>query len=244
MNRVFKEIVVLLNSPKSNNTKKESMKQQLITLYNQRKNDFKNLIEKFPSADLAGPFLMSPNEKYSTQPNKLLVIGQETQGWTYHTDDLELQMETYENFNLGEKYYSSPFWNITRKLEKVLGNNEYTHAWSNLNKFDLNAGKPKGKYVDAIKELDDILIGEIKIVQPDICIFFTGPTHDNRLKTIFEQIEFIEIPNFTLRQFCKLKHPQLPKHSFRSHHPKSLRLRHLEKDFVEYLSNIGKEHVL
>jgi len=220
------------------------MKNKLLNLYTNRQQDFKGIIEKFPEDDLAGPFLMSPNEEYINQANKLLIIGQETNGWSYHIDELDKQMKTYEDFNVGIEYRASPFWNISRKVEKALNNTPYTCAWTNISKFDLDSGRPYGEYETAISKLDDILISEINIIQPDFCMFFTGPSFDQRLRTIFQDIEFIELPNWSIRQFCQLKHPDLPENSFRSYHPKSLRLRYLEDDFIEYITNGTKKNAL
>lgn len=212
------------------------MKKELLTLYKNRQKDFKKIVNTFPEDDLAGPLLMSPSYEYLNSNKRLLIIGQETKSWSYHIDDIEKQMQQYEEFNVGANYYSSPFWNITRKIEDILGNNPHSCAWTNINKFDLDAGRPYGAYEVAISKVDDILLSEIKILNPDFCLFYTGPSFDHRIKTLFENIEFKEIPNFTIGQFCKLKHPSLPINSFRSHHPKSLRIRHLEYSFLEYLS--------
>lgn len=119
-----------------------TIKQQLKQIYQARINDFKQIVERFPDDDLAGPILMSPNGLYLNQPKRLMIIGQQTNGWTYHADDIDNQMKTYEDFNLGIDYYSSPFWNITRKIELALGNVEYSCVWTNINKFDLNANRP------------------------------------------------------------------------------------------------------
>ena len=211
------------------------MKNELLSLYTSRQKDFKKIVETFPEDDLAGPLLMSRDSAYFTSPNKLLIVGQETNGWSYHINEIEKQMTTYEKFNVGIDYYASPFWNITRKIENALDNKPHSCAWTNLNKFDLDSGRPHGEYETAISALDDILLSELEILKPDFCLFYTGPSFDYRLKTIFQEIEFIEIPNFTIKQFCKLKHPNLPENSYRSHHPKSLRIRHLEEDFINYI---------
>jgi hypothetical protein len=220
------------------------MKNELLSLYKNRQKDFKKVLEIFPEDDLAGPFLMSPNPDFYTSSNRLLIIGQETNGWSYHIDDLEKQMENYEDFNVGIEYYASPFWNITRKVENALENKPYSCAWTNLNKFDLDGGRPYGEYETMISKLDDILLSEMKILNPDFCIFFTGPSFDYRIKTIFQDIEFIEITNFTVRQFCKLRHPDLPANSYRSHHPKSLRIRYLEDNFIDYISKQKNKNAL
>ncbi len=213
------------------------MKNQLYSLYNNRQRDFKKIINTFPNDDLAGPLLMSPNIDFVNSKNRLLIIGQETNGWSYHLDDIEKQMKHYEDFNVGVDYYSSPFWNITRKIEAILENNPHSCAWTNLNKFDLNSGRPHGEYEKAISELDDILLSEIQILRPNYCLFYTGPYFDQRIKNLFENIEFEAIPNFAISEFCKLKHPNLPENSYRSHHPKSLRIRHIENRFIEYFMN-------
>jgi hypothetical protein len=187
-----------------------TIKEQLISVYKERINDFKNIVETFPDTNLAGPLLMSPNNKYEAQPKRLLIIGQQTNGWISQISDVKKQMGKYERFNLGIKYYPSPFWNITRKLEKAIGIQEYSCAWTNINKFDLNAKKPYGDYEKEIKKLDDILITEIEIIKPDICVFFTGPSFDNRIKSIFEGVSFNKIDNWDKRQLAKLKHPLLP----------------------------------
>ena len=83
------------------------MKEELLKIYTERQNDFRRIIELLPENDLAGPFLISPNEIYSKQSNPLMIIGQETNGWDYNVDDLEKQMKVYEDFNVGINYYSS-----------------------------------------------------------------------------------------------------------------------------------------
>jgi hypothetical protein len=209
------------------------MKNELLKLYKKNLHAFSRIRETFPNDDLPGPFLMNPNSLYYKQQNKLLIIGQQTKGWTYHHDNIEKQINTYDKFNIGEDYYASPFWNITRKLEKALGNEPLSCAWTNINKFDLDEDKPTGEYETEISKLDAILVEEINIIQPNICMFFTGPSFDYRLKYLFPRIEFIKLENWNSRQFCKLKHPELPEKSFRSYHPKYLRINYLEDGFLE-----------
>lgn len=215
------------------------MKEKLKKLYESKLNDFKSIRDTFPNDDLAGPFLMSPNLLFGKQANKLLIIGQQTKGWTYDHENIDKQFETYEKFNLGENYFASPFWNITRKLEKALGNEVLSCAWTNLNKFDLDEDRPSGEYEQAIAKLDTILIDEIDIIKPNICMFFTGPNFDYRLKNIFQGIEFIEIEGWNIRQLCRLKHKNLPEKSFRSYHPRALRILQIEDEFIQKMSKLN-----
>lgn len=215
------------------------MKEELLRLYLDSQANFKQVLNSFPEDDLAGPFLMSPDYHYKKQRNPLLIIGQETNGWTYFVDEVEKQMDTYEEFNVGKGFDSTTFWNVTRRVENALGNDSHSCAWTNLSKFDLYGGKSYGKYEKMIASLDKIIVDEIKIVDPTVCLFFTGPDFDSRIKKIFEGIEFEAIEGWNVKQFCRLKHPLLPQHSYRSYHPKSLRLRRLEDNFLQFLTNVA-----
>ena len=215
-----------------------TLKEELMDLYRNRHHAFKNLIKAFPHDDLAGPFLMSPADRYQYQRNPLLVVGQETNGWTYYAEELEKQMKTYEEFNVGVTQNSSPFWKLVRKMEGIFGNEPYSCTWTNFSRFDLYGRRAYGKYERAIASLDGILADEIRITAPKVCLFFTGPYFDGRLMDVFPNVEFIEVEGWCTKQFCRLKHPLLPELTFRSYHPKSLRLRNLEKKFIDFISNL------
>jgi hypothetical protein len=214
------------------------MKQELFKLYQNHRSNFKNVRDLFPADDLRGPCLISPSSKYANHTNRLLIIGQETKGWECEIDDIEKQMKVYEDFNLGEKYYSSPYYNVTRKVEDKLGNERYSNAQTNINKFDVGGKHPNGKHEIAIATLDKILIDEIKILKPKICIFFTGHAFDNRLNKIFPGLEFNEVAEFNKMEFCQLKHPLLPELSFRAYHPGYLRRRGKEKKFLDFMGKV------
>ena len=214
------------------------MKQELYNLYREKQGLFQAVVKRFPFDDLAGPFLMSPGPEFRVQPMPLMVIGQETNGWTSNVDEVEKQMTAYENFQAGKTNGYSAFWDVIRKVENLLGNDAFSTAWTNLSKFDLYGIRSYGKYEKAFSMADAILAEEVRIVNPSMCMFFTGPYFDSRLKAVFEGLEFIEIPGWNMKQFCVLKHPSLPALSFRSYHPRSLKLKNLEKNYLSYMSQI------
>jgi len=216
------------------------MKEQLLKAYKYRQADFKTVKTKFADEDMAGPFLMSPNDKYALQPYPLLIVGQETNGWGYDVEDLNKQMKVYEYFNVGNDYYASPFWNVTRKVEKALGNEPHTCAWTNISKFDLDGGRSYGEYETAIATLDNLLAIEINIIKPKVCLFFSGPSFDGRIKNIFPDIEFVAVAGHTSRQLSQLKHPDLPVLTFRSYHPNYLRRSGLESEFINFITGLTK----
>jgi hypothetical protein len=215
------------------------MKEELYNLYLEKQHLFQSVVKRFPYDDLAGPFLMSPDSTFRQQAIPLLVVGQETNGWTSNVDEIEKQMTAYEKFHAGESKGYSAFWDVIRKVEKLLGNDPFSTAWTNLSKFDLYGIRSYGKYEKAFSTADSILAEELRIVSPQMCLFFTGPYFDARLRNVFQGLEFIEIPGWNMKQFCILRHPSLPRLSFRSYHPRSLKLKNLEKEFLSYVSQIG-----
>ncbi len=178
------------------------MKLKLENLYQDYVPLFVSIVYQFPDIDIAGPLLISPNGNYENQKVKLLVIGQETNGWGYHSEDIKIGMRHYEEFNLGEKYYSSPFWNVTRKVERLLGNNDFSCAWTNISKYDVEAGRPFGNYLIEISKIDDLLIKEIEILRPDLS---TGQKSNKRFKfKVVDHMDFEFIQSNTKQavEFC------------------------------------------
>jgi hypothetical protein len=216
-----------------------AIKEALLNLYLEKQPLFRSVVKSFPFDDLAGPFLMSPDPGFAAQPMPLLVVGQETSGWTSNVDDVGKQMSVYEQFQSGKTKGYSAFWDLIRKLELLFGNQQFSTAWTNLSKFDLYGIRSYGKYEKSFSTADAILADEVRIVNPGMCMFFTGPYFDNRLKAVFDGLEFVEIPGWPIKQFCALRHPLLPAMAFRSYHPRSLKLKNLEKNFLTFMSDLA-----
>lgn len=222
-----------------------NLKDELLKVYRRRISDFQNIRNVFKDENNSGPFLMSPSENYSNQPFPFLVIGQESKGWGNLLDVVSEEecldmMAVYEKFNLGETYYASPFWNVIRKIEAKLGNIPYSCAFTNISKYDQDEGRPDEEHEKIFSTLDNLLIEEVRITKPKICIFFTSHNFDYRLKDIFEQIEFVKIDGFDTKTLCQLKHPDLPTLTYRTYHPRFLRQSGLEESFLEFITKQTK----
>ncbi len=211
------------------------MNLSLKELYQSYIPQFKRIVNLFPNDDVAGPLMMSPNAKYKNARTRLLVVGHETNGWGYHSEEVENGMIHYDKFNLGTTRNSDPFWNVVRKIECLLGNEPYSCVWTNISKYDVNQKTPVGRYLEEIQTLDKLLVEEIKIVKPDLIIFFTGPNLDFRIKSVFKSINYSAIDGFSERQLAILKHPLLSSKVIRTYHPRYLRQGKLEDCFLKYL---------
>jgi hypothetical protein len=183
-----------------------------------------------------GPFLMSPENEYQQSKTKLLIIGQETNGWST-TTNISTQMSAYREFGLG-KTYNSPFWSIARKLEQAIGTEPCSCAWTNINKYDEKKKRPKQTVREATSELNDILKEEIKLSEPEICVFFVGPRYHKKIMEMYPSVEFVPVKGWKRNALTKLSHPKLPKETFITYHPKYLRISKLESDFINFFGEL------
>lgn len=214
------------------------MKEELLALYEKHHAAYKAVLAAHPGENMDGPHLISPNQLYPKQPHRFMIIGQETRGWVSDVDDRPKQMAYYEEFNVGAIYRATPFWNVTRGVEQLLGNEPYSCAWSNISKFDHNNGRAYGEFATSIATVDYILSEEIAILKPTFCLFYTGPVFDSRIRGIFEGIKYEEVDGFNVRELARLKHPVLPEMSFRSYHPGYMHRRGLEKGFLQFVESV------
>jgi len=177
-------------------------------------------------------------DSYGHQPIRLFIIGQETNGWSSKYDDIESLLKTYREFNMGEGYYSSPFWNITRKLEDLLSIDHYSCAWSNINRYDHNGREPKGEILKEIRRLDFLVREELSLIHPDVCFFFTNRKYDYRLRELYSGVEMHEVKELPYNHFCRLEHQDLPLHTYRTPHPRTIRTRKWERAFLSVMEKL------
>lgn len=223
-----------------------SIKEELLKAYCIRISDFQHIQDVCKNDNIAGAFLMSPNENYAKQPFPFFAVGQETYGWEIFSDvvteeECEGMMSAYEDFNVGEKYYASPFWNVIRKIETALGNESSSCAWTNISKYDQNGGRPDAEHEKLFSIVDNLIIDEMKIIKPKVCLFFTSHNFDYRLENIFEDIEFVEVDDFDINTLCQLKHPNLPILTFRTYHPRYLRMSGIEESVIDFIREQTKK---
>ncbi len=215
------------------------MKEYYKELYTKWQETFEGFIEKNITKKVNGPLLISPPLNYQKQQNKIMIIGQETCGWHSEISDIEQQMKITEEFNLGENYIRTPFWDFFYKVEESFGNEKRSSLWTNIHKYDLNNSALDLECRKNIKEINKILIEEIQIGKPKICIFFTSRDRDKELEEIFDGVEFEKIEGWDMEWLVLLKHPNLPKLSIRTYHPKYIRMKKKESCFFETLKKLS-----
>lgn len=216
------------------------MNNRLNQLYIKNNDIINEYRKKHSDKNLHGPLLLNISN-YSSQKIKLMVVGQETFGWNKSLS-IEEQRTTYQEFNFGSSYYSSPFWNVIRKLERSLNIEPYAISWSNLNRFDVDCGSPdRTELAQDIASLDYLVKEEISILKPDVCIFFTNHKYDKRLRDLYQDLVFDNVHRLPKKHFSKLNHPDLPKYTLRAPHPRTIRTQRWEDDFITVVSQFKND---
>ncbi len=180
--------------------------------------------------EYAGPFLVSCPKGYTKLSAKWVYVGQETFGWDRlsSVNDVQELMTCHAKFNLAENYHgrASPFWAFAHELDRKLNPDgpRRSFLWSNIariGKADA-AGRVADELLDFWKR-KKLLATEIGLASPMLVMFVTGPHYDDLLAAEFDDIEISKLSvEEPVSQLC---HPDLPVLSFRSYHPKFLRLR-------------------
>ncbi|WP_022954225.1 hypothetical protein [Leucothrix mucor] len=205
------------------------LSQELYALYKKYESDLYEFGER-SNEIVHGPFLISPNDKFSTSKVRVVFIGQETNGWSCKKD-ISNQMETYSKFNLGEKYVSSPFWNVIRKFEKSIIGETHSSSWLNINRYDENSKKPSNENRELLSGLDTLLLSELKILKPDVTIFLTGHSYDSRIIPLLSA-QKTSIGEFDQKQVCEMITNSIGGRVFRTYHPNYLRRSGLESRVI------------
>jgi hypothetical protein len=184
--------------------------------------------------EISNPLFIQVPDAYETAQLKLIVIGQQTNGWVSHLGDPEYTttpeglIKCYGTFNLGEKYIKSPFWQASHELQRKLAPSvpPFGFVWSNLFICDQNRRTPEDDVADKLRDLS-ILKDELRILQPDVAVFFTGwRLYDYTIKKLFPGIIITPVDGGDGKLLSQLSDPALvlPTRSYRTYHPKYLRM--------------------
>jgi hypothetical protein len=196
------------------------------------------LKEKQLPETTSAPLLMHVFEEYELCATKILIIGQETNGWgclkDLFLDDL---LKDYNDFALGQNanfngcyqgksYLTSPFWNFSRSFFKNITHLDRKNKgflWTNISKFDINCTTPPEELLNANPEGFWLLKKEIEIIKPDITIFLTGQKYDLWMKE-YLGVSFDEIYSNEKTNIHKVMDRDgfLPLKSYKVAHPNTL----------------------
>jgi hypothetical protein len=193
------------------------------------------------------PLLLDAPPDYFAANYRVMIFGQETNDWEGvfpHNSGVDHILKTYRGFyTSGHCYaYGGQFWNGVSKLITALeeqpgpSGKNMAVIWNNLIKIGkANAkGNPGATILGWEDRWFDVVAFEVRELNPNLVIFFSGPNYDRFITRIFDDAEFEGINSRPARQLARVKSRQLPADSIRTYHPNYL-WRH---GFYEYLAEI------
>lgn len=205
-----------------------TLNEQLERLYRSKMNGLQAMYSELNKADIkdySWPLLLHVRkEEYVKAPVKLMVIGQEANGWGAtldHAEEIASSMAVYERFDMGRNY-NTTFWRWAHKINRQLGNPDTNcFVWNNILKFgrECEKGCPDSRVTQIENRYFNVIEDEISILRPDVCIFLTGHAYDGEIKSKFPDVELIEFNGYPLKEVAQVKSSNLPVHSYRTYHP-------------------------
>lgn len=176
--------------------------------------------------------------------HKILIVGQETNGWEFKENAKESILFTlgflYSPQHNGKLSFTFPF-DFCKSINYYNYDENYRKtyfAWVSLRKFAYNEkhAYPLNREIQNIIDNEfNILEEEIKIINPDIVLFLTGPYYDYHIENQLAGVKFKAVENYNEGQFARVEHEALPKNSFRIYRPEYLNRFHLKNEYLEKL---------
>ncbi len=196
-------------------------------------------MEELPAAaELSAPLLLRVPAGYPYARVKVLVVGQETSGWGPKgmTTVAELAGRPVEEIANGlEKLYDDflgarkakpggrPFFRGVKRILGYVGQLDY--AWSNVWPCDQGRKPPQDQQLKQWLLGLRVLAAQVRILEPSVVIFLTGPTRDEVIKELFSGATFEPLRDQAINKLARVTGADaLPVSTYRTYHPKHLRL--------------------
>jgi hypothetical protein len=189
------------------------------------------------------PLLISPPLGYYDSDFKIMYFGQEVNCWEgpfHESKGVDHLLEVYDRFanNGGGFRYGGQFWNALKQLNESFSKLHTSLSFTYNNIIKIGKHEAKGLPSEPLliwqKTWFQVIREEVRILTPDLIVFFTGPDYDKFLQEAFGPIEFTQVGARSTRQLSRVRARGLPVNTFRTYHPNYL-WRH---DFCSYERDI------
>lgn len=217
-------------------------------LYNLYMEYWPDMLSDLNNFGLSNPLLLKvkDEEKYKAADLRIMIFGQETNTWNgaLGTKSISELLNSYEDF-FGDEYcyhYGGYFWNTVKDYKKSfseLSTNMHVEImWNNIIKLgkESEAGAPNRPLIDMQQKIFPVIKEEIKILKPDLILFFTGPAYDGFIEKEWKDITLSPLSEMKSRELAVAHHKLLPKNTFRTYHPRYLSMR--GKDYYTNIKDI------
>ncbi|MDR0544260.1 MAG: hypothetical protein LBG30_02790 [Odoribacteraceae bacterium] len=182
---------------------------------------------------------------------RVMFFGQETRGWEDEDGSdktIAYLSDMYDRFfNKGECIrYGGHFWNGIGRLRSAFAERfpdvETQFVWSNIIKVGKKgkAGRPSEAMYSQVRQHFHVIPEEVRILQPNVLLFLTGPRYDDAIRFNFGEVAFTPVSPFSGRELAKLSIPGTD-FAFRTYHPNYLWRKGINSFFDAILQSITIE---
>jgi len=229
------------------------MNKQLLELYEA---NWKDLCEAFKPIILNKEFVVKPTnpllidfsnaQEFVSADIRVMIYGQETNNWFGEfNSDIPITLNNYDTFiNKGECWsYGGQFWNgvarFITKIKEKYPEKKIEIVSNNIVKIGkLNEKGFPPKYIYEIERSHfNVIPEELKIIKPNVVIFFTGPNYDSVITDNFGKLEFETVSGFSSRWLSKVNLTDV-EFAFRTYHPNYLWRNNIDKTFNAIIEEI------
>jgi hypothetical protein len=149
--------------------------------------------------NLSKPYLAWIHPDYEQADIRLVVVGKETNGWGGEDqivgltpeDAVAVMMKRYQEFQLGVDYSGkAAFWTPVHELYRRLNPHGSTFGFVALNasKMDQDQKTPNADVREAMVSTE-LFREELRILEPHVVVFFTGPNYESWLDGCFPDLK-------------------------------------------------------
>jgi hypothetical protein len=142
-----------------------------------------------------------------------------------NADSIEALCWGYREFGFGahqRELGRTPFWKAFKEVQNWP---DASMMWGNVVRMEYSPSDrehtglsiwhaPECLRNSLLSQQAGLVRGEFAILDPHICLFFTGPRYDGFVKTIFPDCQFETCGDAPVRELARLVHPALPRASF------------------------------
>jgi len=183
------------------------MNEKLTALYERHWNKF--IVEHSKIEHCSYPLLIKVSEEYENADIRVMVVGQETDGWAIKEKEknniANLQNAYLEYLCNNKEKYRRPFWNrknfkfFQERLTQAFSSKKVSFVWSNVSKIGKDS---RGKATDEIQKLEkdyfNVFDKELQILKPHIIIFRIGNRHIPVEHQVLKNIKSSPVANVVL----------------------------------------------
>lgn len=201
---------------------------ELQQIYLQAFNHCMDTIESVPSSSEGGPanpLVIKPPVGYFESGLKVMYFGQESNGWEgpyIQSSGIGHLLGVYDEF-VKPGRYGGHFWNAIWRFQDAFKEADPSSSflYNNLIKIgkEDSKGRPCKKVLDWQEPWFDVIRQEVRLLKPDVVIFFSGPRYDDIIERVFGSVELSAVGGYSIRQVACVHSDILPARAFRTYHP-------------------------